>query len=44
MIVQSKKWPYATDGAQLPVFIFSIYPAEIGHMWLEVLQEQSPGD
>lgn len=43
MIVQSKKWPHATDGVLLPVFICSIYPTKIGHMWLEVVQDWSSG-
>lgn len=43
MIVQSKKWPHATDGVLLPVFICSIYPAKIAHMWLEIVQDKSSG-
>lgn len=43
MIVQSKKWPHATDGDPLPVFICSIYPSKIAHMWLEIVQDKSSG-
>lgn len=39
MTVQSKTQPYATDGVQLPVFIFSIYLAKTDRVWLEVVQD-----